>query len=466
MGVSMDNTNFLNGFLALSEPMTFISLVILVAFFFILWKMQKKNFSFSVRMIVALAMGLGFGFSLQAIANYPATEEMKQIVWLSEVRLWLSLFGKAFVGFIKMLVIPIILFSLIWIILRIDRGVNIRALFSRAVFWLLFTTGIAASLGIFLAVYFGLGENIGIDAGDRQIRDIKTFVDVLLGLIPSNPIMAMSRDNIVGVVVFTFFIGFGARWVAGVKEFKKAFKTFDDLVEVGYQIVMKMTLFLIRFMPYAVVCLMAFTLVSNGFGAIKDTLLFVGLIYIAMVVMFVIHLLLIVLHGLNPLIFLKKSVDTWLLAFTSRSSVAMLPLTISTLTNRLGVNVGTANFTASLGSTVGLNGCAGYFPAMTAVFVANILGVPIDFSFMIMVVLIAILGSLGIAGIPGVATMAASIMLAGIGFGEHFGLLAIVLAIDPILDMARTLSNVSGAMTSAVCADKELGTLDKKIYNA
>lgn len=464
MRASMDNT-ILNGFLALSEPITFVSLGILAVCFFILWKLQKKNFGFSARMIVALIMGVSFGLGLQAIAGYPTMEEIKQIVWLSEVKLWLGLFGKAFVGFIKMLVVPIILFSLTWIILRIDRDVNIKALFSRAVFWLLFTTGIAASLGVFLAVYFGLGENISIHAGDRQIREVKTFVDVLLGLIPSNPIMAMSRDNIVGVVIFTFFIGFGARRIAEIKEFEKISKTFDELVEAGYQIVMKMTSFLIYFMPYAVVCLMSFTLISNGFAAIKDTLLFVGLIYIAMVVMFVIHLFLITLHGLNPLVFIRKCLDIWLLAFTSRSSVAMLPLTISTLTNRLGVNLGTANFTASLGSTVGLNGCAGYFPAMTAVFVANILQVPIDFSFMAMVVMIAILGSLGIAGIPGVATMAASIMLAGIGFGEHFGLLAIVLAIDPILDMARTLSNVSGAMTSAVCADKELGTLDKKIYN-
>ncbi|PAF41110.1 cation:dicarboxylase symporter family transporter [Helicobacter sp. 11S03491-1] len=461
----MNDKVFLNSFLALSEPITWATLGILAVCFYLLWILQKKNFSFSIRMLIGLFMGLGFGIGLQSIAGYPSSDQIHHIAWLVEIKVWFGLFGKAFVGFIKMLVIPIILFSMIRIILRIDNGINLRALLSRSIFWLLFTTAIAASVGIILALNFGLGENSGAYIGDKQIREVKTFVDVLLGLIPSNPVGAMSRDNIIGIVILTFFIGFGARAIAKKKEFEKISKTFDDLIEAGYQIVMIMTLFVIRFMPYAVICLMGGTLISNGFGAIKDAMLFVGLVYLAMLIMFGVHLLLIMFHGLNPWTYFRKTLDVLLLAFTSRSSMAVLPLTISTLSNKLGVNAGTANFTASLGSTVGLNGCAGYFPAMTAVFIANIVGVPVDVSFVVMVVVVAVLGSLGIAGIPGVATMATSIMLTGIGFGEYFGLLAIVLAIDPILDMARTLSNVSGAMTSAVCADKELGTLDKKIYN-
>ncbi|PAF53221.1 sodium:dicarboxylate symporter [Helicobacter sp. 13S00482-2] len=462
----MNNKTFLNSFLALSEPITWIALVVLFACFYFLWILQKKNFSFSLRMFISLFMGIAFGFVLQAMADYPAQDQIQNIPWLVEIKTWLGFFGKVFVGFIKMLVVPIILFSLIRIILHIDNGINLKALLSRSIFWLLFTTAIAASVGIFLAVNFGLGQNLQSIAGVVEIRKVKTFTDVLLGLVPSNPVFAMSSDNIIGVVIFTFFIGFSARAISKKKEFQAISKTLENLVEMGYQIMMSMTLFVIRFMPYAVICLMSNTLISNGFGAIRDTILFVILIYLAMFIMLIINLLLVALHGLNPWIYFKKSLNTCLLAFTTRSSVAMLPLSISTLINKLGVNAGTANFTASLGSTVGLNGCAGYFPAMTAVFIANILGVQIDFSFMVMVVMVAILGSLGIAGIPGVATMAASIMLAGIGFGDHFGLLAIVLAIDPILDMARTLSNVSGAMTSAVCADKELGTLNKEIYNA
>lgn len=461
----MNADAFLKNFLSISEPMTIGVLIVLAICFFILAILQKKGFSFSLRMFIGLVMGLFFGFGLQAIVGFPQQDILDHTQWIAESKVWFSFFGKAFVGFVKMLVIPVIFFSMIRIIINIDSKINIKALLSRSIFWLLFTTGIAAVLGVFLSTYFGLGQNLHIFTGDKEIRQVKSLADIILGLIPSNPILAMTSDNVIAVVIFTFFIGFGARSVEKIKEFQKISKTLYDLIEAGYQIVMRMVLFIIKFMPYAVVCLLANTLVSNGVSAIKNAILFVFLIYVAMIVMFIIHLIIVALHGLNPWIFAKKIAHLLLLAFTSRSSVAVLPLSISTLISKLGVNATTANFTASLGSTAGLNGCAGYFPAMVAVFIANIVGVPIDFTFMVMVVIVAILGSLGIAGIPGVATMAASIMLAGIGFGEYFGLLAIVLAIDPILDMARTLSNVSGALTSAVVADKELGTLDKKVYN-
>ena len=103
---------------------------------------------------------------------------------------------------------------------------------------------------------------------------------------------------------------------------------------------------------------------------------------------------------------------------------------------------------------------------MAAIFIATSIGVEIDFSFVVIVVLMAMLGSLGIAGVPGSATMAVSVMLTGIGFGDHFALLSIVLAIDPIIDMARTASNVSGAMTASICTDRGLKTLDVKAYNS
>ena len=182
--------------------------------------------------------------------------------------------------------------------------------------------------------------------------------------------------------------------------------------------------------------------------------------------MIIVYAILLVLHGLNPITFFKKAFPALLMGFSSRSSVGSLPMTISTLETKLGVNTGTANFVASLGSTMGMNGCAGYFPAMAAVMIAIMTGTTIDASFIIMVIIVAIIGSLGIAGIPGSPTMAASIMLSGIGMSEYFGLLAIVLAVDPIVDMARTMINVNGAMISAICVDKEMGTLDVEKYNS
>lgn len=265
---------------------------------------------------------------------------------------------------------------------------------------------------------------------------------------------------------FSFFIGISAKKISKKEECEQAFKSFHNFILTFYNIMMNMTATVIRFMPYAVVCMMANVLLSNGFEAIKTAGLFIMLIYIAMLIMFGVHFLLLASQGLNPIKYAKKAFPVWLFAFSSRSSLSTLPMTTSTLQNKFGVNSAIANFVASIGTTTGLNGCAGYFPALAAVFVAFATHTHIDFTFALMIVLVAVIGSLGIAGVPGSATMAASIMLAGIGFGNNFVMLSLILAIDPIIDMARTASNVSGAMTSALCTAKNLKALDKEIYNS
>ncbi|KQI05727.1 sodium:dicarboxylate symporter, partial [Campylobacter coli] len=292
------------------------------------------------------------------------------------------------------------------------------------------------------------------------------FSSIILGLIPSNIISVMNKENIIAIVIFAFFVGICAKKVSKKEEYAQAFQTFENFVLVFYNIMMNMTAAVIRFMPYAVVCMMANVLLSNGFEAIKTAGLFIILTYIAMFIIFGVHFLLLASQGLNPIKYAKKAFPVWLFAFSSRSSLGTLPMTTSTLQNKFGVNPAVANFVASIGTTTGLNGCAGYFPAMAAIFVAFATHTPIDFTFALMIVLVAVIGSLGIAGVPGSATMAASIMLAGIGFGDNFVMLSLILAIDPIIDMARTASNVSGAMTSALCTAKNLKAIDKEIYNS
>ncbi|MBM5574649.1 cation:dicarboxylate symporter family transporter [Deefgea sp. CFH1-16] len=232
-----------------------------------------------------------------------------------------------------------------------------------------------------------------------------------------------------------------------------------------HKIVMSVAMTVIKFMPYAVVALLARTIVSNGIPAILEVSSFVAAIYIAMALIMLLHIIIVALHGVSPVMFVKKSIGTWLMAFTSRSSVGTLPMTISTLTNRMGVNSGTSNLVGSLGSTIGMNGCAGFFPAMIVVMVAHMVGIETNMQFYIMMLIVVTIGSIGIAGIPGTATVAATIALSGMGMGEHFALIGMVLAIDPVIDMARTLANVSGTMTAAVATDREMGLMDMTVFN-
>ncbi|HHD0454392.1 TPA: cation:dicarboxylase symporter family transporter [Campylobacter coli] len=457
---------FFQMFLMFSQIQTVAIVAVLFVIFYILKKMRDKKVNFSLRMLFALFIGLGFGFALQYLAQFPDSKEASTIIWYNEARHWFGFVSSIFVAFIKMLVIPLVGICIVKVIIEIDKNIKISSLLSISLFWILFSTAIAASLGILLAYNFQLGDNFTVHEETRQIREIQTFSSIILGLIPSNIISVMNKENIIAIVIFAFFVGICAKKVSKKEEYTQAFQTFENFVLVFYNIMMNMTATVIRFMPYAVVCMMANVLLSNGFEAIKTAGLFIILIYIAMFIMFGVHFLLLASQGLNPIKYAKKAFPVWLFAFSSRSSLGTLPMTTSTLQNKFGVNPAVANFVASIGTTTGLNGCAGYFPAMAAIFVAFATHTPIDFTFALMIVLVAVIGSLGIAGVPGSATMAASIMLAGIGFGNNFVMLSLILAIDPIIDMARTASNVSGAMTSALCTAKNLKAIDKEIYNS
>ena len=458
------NLDLLKNFLMLSSLESVFILLILFVIFYFLKKMRDFKLSFSFRMLIALVLGLAFGLVLQFLADFPQKEN--DIVWFNEARHYFSFFASIFIAFIKMLVLPLISICIVKVIIEIDKNIKISSLLGVSLFWILFSTAIAAFVGIILSYIFSLGSSFNEAAGTREIREIQTFSSIILNLIPSNIINAMSKENIIAVVVFAFLLGLCAKQISRQEEYKNAFKSFENLVLSIYAIMMNMTRAVIKFMPYAVVCMMANVVLSNGFEAIKTAGLFIVLTYVAMLIMFAVHFLLLLSQGLNPLKYAKKAFAVWLFAFSSRSSLGTLPMTVSTLQNKLGVSPAVANFVASIGTTTGLNGCAGYFPAMAAVFVCFALGMELNLSFALMIILIAVMGSFGIAGVPGSATMAASIMLAGLGFGDNFMMLSLILAIDPIIDMARTASNVSGAMTSAICTAKNLNALDKKVYNS
>ena len=219
-------------------------------------------------------------------------------------------------------------------------------------------------------------------------------------------------------------------------------------------------------LPYANVALLANTSAQKGLASILDVGIFIIALYVALIVQFIIQILAVMLHGVNPIHYLKKSVALLILAFTSRSSAGCLPVTIETLVTRLGVNQGTASFVAGFGTTAGMQGCAGVFPAMLIVYVCHLTGTPLDITMLVMTVIVVTIGSLGIAGIPGTATMAASVSLSGVGMASSFSLIGPILAIDPLIDMMRTMVNVSGSVTNSIMIDKQLGTLDMTKYNS
>lgn len=196
---------FFQDFLMLSQAHTIATLTMLCVVFYALKKMRDIKINFSLRMLFALLMGLGFGFVLQYLANFPDAEEASNILWYSETKHWFAFVSSVFVAFIKMLVVPLVSICIIKVIIEIDKNIKISSLLGISLFWILFSTAIAATLGIFLGYSFDLGSNFAIHEGDKQIREIQTFSNIILGLIPSNIITAINKENIIAIVIFFLF---------------------------------------------------------------------------------------------------------------------------------------------------------------------------------------------------------------------------------------------------------------------
>ena len=219
---------------------------------------------------------------------------------------------------------------------------------------------------------------------------------------------------------------------------------------------------IIKFMPYAVIALLANTIISNGIGVLASVGKFIVCLYLAVLIMLVVHMTIAMINGISPIAYIKNASEPLIIAFTSRSSLGTLPVTIETLEKKFDVNEGVASFVASLGTNMGMNGCAGIYPALTAIMLAQITNTPIDLSFCIMLLVIIAISSFGIAGLPGTATIAISVVISGMGMEAYFPLLGAVIAVDPIIDMGRTMLNVSGTIASSIIVDRSLKRDEEK----
>lgn len=457
------NNVFFKEFLKISDVKTIIFLVVLGVILFALNKLPKKKFSFSAKVMIATVVGLILGLVIQFTAGFP--NNPMELTFVAETTLWYSLLGGGFISFIRMLVIPLVMVSIIHVIINMKEDAKLGALVKRTLVITLVMVAISVALGIFLGKTFNVGhvEQTVAAEGVNKIREVKNIVDTLKALIPANPVEAMVNLNIVGLVIFSAMLGVAAKRMS--KKYIEIVSPFFALINAMQKIIVSMAMSIIKWMPLAVVPLLANTIAQKGISAIVEVSKFILVLYLAVAVMFVIQMIAVAMFGLNPITYVKKCISLLILAFTSRSSVGCLPVTISTLTNKLGVSESTASFVGSFGTTAGMQGCAGIFPALTIVFVTNMSGHSVDLTLIVMSIIVVSIGSLGIAGIPGTATMAASVGLSGTGLAGLFPLVNPILAIDPIIDMPRTMLNVIGSVTNAIMVDKSLGQINLSVYN-
>ena len=450
------NNTFLSQFLMITNIHTVLMVVVLIGLFFIINKISKK-LKFTNLMIISIFIGLGLGLAIQALAKFP--KDPSSITWINEVSAWYGLFGNGFMDLLKMIVMPLVLSSIIRVIMNMKED-NLGKLTFRSMGMFFATTATAAIVAVIVANLFDLGTTLQVVSTSEELREITSLPDTIRGLLPSNPIKAMADGNTVAVVIFAAFIGLAIRRLR--KKYLDIIKPFMDFVEAFYKIIVSVAITVIKLMPYAVVPLMASTIASRGVKSLIEVVDFILALYISVAIMFVIHLIIITLSGMNPITYIKNASKALILAFTSRSSLGTLPVTMEVLTENMNVDSGTASFVTSLGSNMGMNGCAGIYPALVSVMIANMAGVEMNFTFYVMLIIVITISSLGIAGIPGTATMSVSVVVSGMGLGAYFPLAGAIIAIDPILDMGRTMLNVNGAMAASIAVDKSLRDNEKK----
>ena len=402
----------------------------------LLWYLNKRKVSFSVRTLIGLGLGLIFGLTLK------------------ENSLIVEPIGKIYISLIRMVVIPLVMVSIINSISNFEDSSKLKSLGIRAMGMLLGTTAIAGIVGIIFGNIFSVGKGIVFEGAENFVpKEIPSFMDVFNDMLPTNPIKSMAEGQIIPVIIFALFIAFAI--IMEEKKNKEKVAPFKAFINSFSTILMRITRIVLRLTPFGVFGLMTAVGAKNGVSTLMPLLTFVVAIYLALAfqILIVHSLFILIFKRRSPIKFFKGIWPAQVVAFTTQSSFGTLPVTIESLENNIGVSSSTASFVASLGSTVGMNGCGGVFPAIVAIFVANVFGIELTLTHYILMILTIVVGSVGIAGVPGAATMSTTLILTTLGLPIEG--MAIILGVDAIIDMARTLTNVTGAGLAAYIVDKE-----------
>jgi L-cystine uptake protein TcyP (sodium:dicarboxylate symporter family) len=445
-----------------------VNVIVLLLLMVGLRMMAKKHVSFSKRVFTGLGLGLIFGFIIHLIYGTDSEVTTSTIDWFNIV-------GSGYVKLLQMVVMPLVFISIVGAFTKLKLTKNIGKISILVIGLLLGTTAISAAIGIGSALGFGL-DGIELTEGEAEAArnaaleeraagvQAMTAPQQILELFPANPFLDLTgarATSTIAVVIFAAFIGIA---YLGVKRKDPDHaELFAKIIDSLYAVIMRVVTLILRLTPYGILAIITKVAATSNYDAIVKLGKFVIASYVALILVFIVHLLLLAVAKINPVNYVKKALPTLTFAFTSRSSAGTLPLTIKTQTKDLGVSEGIANFAGSFGLSIGQNGCAGVYPAMLAVMVAPAAGIdPLSPGFIISLILVVAISSFGVAGVGGGATFAALIVLSVMNL--PIAIVGLLISVEPLIDMGRTALNVSGAMTSGVLTSKATGEFEKEVY--
>ncbi|WP_374682666.1 dicarboxylate/amino acid:cation symporter [Accumulibacter sp.] len=412
-----------------------------------------------MNLTVKVLLGMALGIVVGLVINLGGMNAAGSIINEYFVNGLFHVVGKMFVNALKMMVVPLVLFSLICGVCGIGDIKLLGRIGSKAFVLYMVTTAIAIATGILLAASLGIGEGMNAETTAKFTgKDSPPLSEVLINVIPSNPVNAMAQGEMLSIIFFAILCGVGLLLVG-----KKA-KTVVEFVELLNEVMMKMVSIIMALAPYAVFCLIAKAIASLGLDLLAQLLGYVlVLIGVLLFHLFVtLQVVLKVFSGLGSKIFLTKMRNAQVFAFSTSSSNATIPVTLRTVTERLGVKNSVASFTVPFGATINMDGTA-IMQGVATVFIANVYNVDLGMGGYLTVILMSVLASIGTAGVPGVGLIMLSMVFTQVGLPiEGIGL---ILGVDRLLDMIRTAVNVSGDAVVSVIVAKSEGQLNLDVYN-
>ncbi|MFW5425632.1 MAG: dicarboxylate/amino acid:cation symporter [Methylophagaceae bacterium] len=417
--------------------------------------MENNKMSLTVKVLFGMALGIIVGL----IINLGGLNAPGSFINDNIVNGLFHVVGKMFINALKMLVVPLVFFSLICGVCGIGDIKMLGRVGGKSFALYMMTTAIAIATAILIAASFGIGK--GMEQTSDVVfagKDSPPLTQVLIDIIPKNPFHAMANGDMLPLIFFSILLGISMLLVG-----RKA-KGFVEGAEVANEIMMKMVTIVMSVAPYAVFALIAKSIATLGLDLLVSlagyVLVLVGSLMIHLFITLMIVLK--IFSGLSPAMFLKKIRNAQVFAFSTASSNATIPVTMRTVTERMGVNNSVASFSVPFGATINMDGTA-IMQGVATVFIANVYGVDLGVTGYLTVILMSVLASIGTAGVPGVGLIMLSMVFTQVGLPvEGIGL---ILGVDRLMDMIRTAVNVSGdAVVSSIVAKSE-GKMDLTVYN-
>lgn len=407
-----------------------------------------------VKVLVALSLGVIVGIMLSPNFGW-VSKELSTVIGN-----WLSLPGKLFLKMVQMIMIPLIFTSIISGIVG-TSGEQLKKMGVRILLYFIFTTAVAISLGVLLVSFFKPGASIfrkgAFKLSESQVNLIdnngtNSFFDIpnaISNLLPENPLASMVSGEMLSIVIFSIIIG-----IAITQLTKKEENPITSLLYAVQEICMTIVSWAMRLVPYAVFGLIAQLISGIGLDSLAGIGFYVGVVVLGLAILLIFYMMMLAIFGrTNPFTFMKNIVDVQLLAFSTTSSAAVMPLSIKTANEKLGISPQISNFIVPIGATINMDGTA-LFQCVSTIFIAQAYGIEISLINIGLIMVTIVAASIGTPSIPGGGVVVLASVLQSANIPTEG--IVIIIGVERVLGMFRTAINVTGDLTACVLFNRWL----------